>query len=154
MRIRTKTYRTWESMKRRCHSPKSDKFQWYGARGIEVCASWRESFTSFLADMGECPEGMTLDRINNDGNYEPSNCRWATRLSQANNMRSNLAIVVHGETMTVSEASRRFGIRAFTIYRRLDRGWSHERAATEAPLKEWRRGYFRAKRLEKQMEAA
>lgn len=83
----TATYNTWRAMRDRCHLPKSTQYRWYGARGIVVCERWRNSYEAFLADMGERPEGRTIDRINPDGNYEPANCRWATRLEQSRNQR-------------------------------------------------------------------
>jgi hypothetical protein len=84
-RSRTQTYSTWKSMNARCHAPSASRFEYYGAKGISVCDRWRYSFESFLEDMGERPEEMTLDRIDPDGNYAPGNCRWATRSTQSIN---------------------------------------------------------------------
>jgi hypothetical protein len=76
-------------MRYRCSSPKSPSYKWYGAKGVKVCDRWLNSFENFLADMGEVPDGMTIDRINHDGDYEPSNCRWATPHQQNYNRQLN-----------------------------------------------------------------
>jgi hypothetical protein len=84
-------YYTWKRMKGRCYRPNDSDYRWYGARGIEVCERWRNSFAAFYADMGERPSPQhSIDRINNDGHYEPANCRWATAGEQNRNKRGPL----------------------------------------------------------------
>jgi hypothetical protein len=85
---KTRAYHSWDAMIQRCTNPKTKAFKDYGGRGITICERWQHSFKNFLADMGEPPVGQTLDRFpDNDGNYEPTNCRWATRKQQNNNQR-------------------------------------------------------------------
>lgn len=84
---RDRTYTTWIAMLSRCYNEEKEQWPYYGGRGIKVCKRWRHSFVNFLADMGERPEGRTLDRINNNGNYKKSNCRWATPSEQSFNQR-------------------------------------------------------------------
>lgn len=89
MANKTRTYKTWKEMRQRCLNPNNDKAKWYSAAGVTICDRWLESFENFLEDMGERPEQMTLDRINPYGNYEPTNCRWATQKQQMNNTRKH-----------------------------------------------------------------
>jgi hypothetical protein len=90
-RCHSKTYSSWSDAKKRCFRPQNKRYPEYGGRGITMCDAWRNSFEAFLADMGEMPDGTTLDRIDVNGNYEPGNCRWATKLQQARNTRANVA---------------------------------------------------------------
>lgn len=89
---RSATYITWLAMKDRCLNPNKDNFQYYGGRGVKITETWLNSFENFLADMGERPEGKTLDRINPEKNYEPQNCRWADAKTQGQNKRKNKGI--------------------------------------------------------------
>ena len=122
----TRAYRIWSLMRHRCTNENSPGWNDYGGRGIRVCDSWR-TFEGFFADMGHPPDGTTLDRIDNGGNYEPKNCRWATRHEQANNKRNNIVVTVEGEAMTLKQASRKFGFNYKTAHQRLARGWSLDR---------------------------
>lgn len=117
-------YNAWKSMVQRCHSPTSDKYRWYGARGISVCDRWRfgdgslTGYECFVADTGERPAGMSLDRINNDGNYEPGNCRWATAKQQANNKRRRISVTINGETKSLVEWAEFSGVPIGRIWSR------------------------------------
>ena len=121
---RTRTYRAWESMKRRILAPACTDFPRYGGRGIRICERWMTSYENFLADMGECPPELMLDRIDNDGHYEPANCRWADRTVQNGNRRSNSTVQLDGITMIAAEAARKLGIPqldAIRLQARIDR---------------------------------
>lgn len=125
------TYMTWAGMKARCTNPNNTKYKDYGGRGITVCDRWLNSFENFLEDMGECPEGLSLDRQNNNGNYEPENCRWATREEQLNNKRTNRFIEFDGRSQTLAQWSNELGVKRTTISERIDRRrWSIEKALT------------------------
>lgn len=127
----TKEYRAWNSMLRRCFDPRIRNFANYGGRGITVCQRWRDSFECFFEDMGTSPKGMSLDRINNLGNYEPGNCRWATRIQQQNNTRYNVLIEFSGKTKTQSQWAREFGIDHKRISARIHSGWDPIRAISQ-----------------------
>lgn len=123
----TPTYRSWGGMKDRCLQRAHASFSYYGGRGITVCSRWMK-FTNFLKDMGERPSGTTLDRIDTNGNYEPSNCRWATRHQQDNNRRSNVIVEYRGERMTLTEACEKSGLTFNTAWNRLRHyGWSSDK---------------------------
>lgn len=126
----TPTHKAWLSMRQRCLCPTHPYYSYYGGRGITICKEWLGSFSAFLSDMGERPEGLTLDRIDNDGNYEPGNCRWATRAEQNRNMRRTRLLTLNGETMCIAEWSRRTGISRCAIHGRLRAGLSVEDALT------------------------
>ncbi len=127
------TYRTWCDMHKRCTNPRSKNYSDYGGRGIRVCPRWHD-FTLFLADMGERPAGRSLDRHpDRDGNYEKSNCRWATGTEQARNTRANHRITFNGETRCLAEWAEVLGIKRTILKDRLRAGWSVERALTTPP---------------------
>lgn len=128
----TRIYRIWSGMKDRCCNPNSKYWKNYGGRGISVCDDWKTSFESFYEwsmDNGYTQE-LTLDRVNNDGNYEPSNCRWATMKEQSNNKRTNHYLTYKGETHTIQEWGELLGINPRIIHQRIYYNWEIERALT------------------------
>lgn len=120
---RRRARRSWEQMRARCYSPSNHKYGVYGARGITVCEAWRDSFEAFYRDMGDRPEGTTLGRIDNDGNYEPNNCRWETAADQAANRSDTVWIEVDGKREKLVDAARRAGLPRAVVYGRLKMGW-------------------------------
>ena len=115
---RTPTWYSWDSMIARCTRESHPAFAAYGGRGIKVCNRWRESFEDFLADMGERPEGMTLDRKDGNKGYEPENCRWATATTQSNNRGDfNVTVVRDGKEITVRELAKDEGVSLSHAYR-------------------------------------
>lgn len=117
---KTSEYKIWASMRQRCNDPGCIPYPSYGGRGISVCERWG-SFQSFLEDMGRRPHGMSIERIDNNGNYEPGNCRWATMKEQANNRRSSISLTVNGETHLLQEWEKITGIKYSTLWHRLKR---------------------------------
>lgn len=133
-RRRTSIYRAWESMLYRCTNPNSPAFKNYGGRGISVCSRWRDSFEAFFEDMGPKPSKKhSLDRIDNDGPYEPGNCRWSTRITQMRNTRKSHKIAIDKETRTLAEWAERFGLKWHTVAHRLAAGWPPRHAVSEPP---------------------
>ena len=123
---RTPIYRTWQGMKKRCFDSNCKCYERYGGRGITVCDEWRDDFQTFfdhvskLAHFGE--GGYTFDRINNDGNYEPGNVRWADKRTQCRNRRSNILVEYQGQQMTLTEAAELSGIAYSCLHERIKRG--------------------------------
>lgn len=129
----SRTYRSWRNMIQRCENQTVPEFQRYGSKGIAVCAQWH-SFESFLADMGECPPGLTIERVENDDGYHPGNCCWAPYKVQNRNQSSNLVLTVHGFTGCLAELCERFNVPYRRMYMRLRRGWSAEDAFAGSEL--------------------
>lgn len=125
------TYTSWQHMKRRCCNPTHNAYCRYGGRGIKICERWLNSFENFLEDMGERPSRRhSIDRINNDGDYCPENCRWATYKQQLRNTHRKVVLTVNGRTLCVAEWAEKTGLPYMTIYQRMLRGWDAERILT------------------------
>lgn len=126
-------YKSWAHMKERCLNSNNQNYKYYGGRGIKVCKKWL-TFNGFREDMERSyKRGLCIERIDNNGDYEPSNCRWANRVEQNNNKRNNRLITCHGETMTVAQWARKTGIAYKTIINRIYCGWDPRLAVTALP---------------------
>lgn len=131
----TQLYRTWVDMRRRCRDSKHPTYANYGGRGIKVCDEWQsfEVFEQWALSHGYT-DTLTIDRIDVNGNYEPSNCRWATIQEQSNNKRNNRYVDVFGEHLTITEATRKYGngLKVDTVIHRIDKyGYTPEKALTD-----------------------
>lgn len=124
----SKTYESWANMKQRCLNPNNHKYKNYGLRGITICDEWVNSFDNFLKDMGEKPNGLTLERIDVNKGYFKENCCWANATAQANNKTSNRIIEFNNKSMTTAQWAEYLGISFTTLRMRLHRNWSIERA--------------------------
>ena len=124
-------YKTWLNMRKRCRNKNDISYSRYGGRGITVCKEWDVSFEAFLADMGEKPEGKTLDRIDNNDGYRKENCRWSTWVEQCLNRRSNKLITAFGKTQHLIFWAKESGLKCGTIAKRLRLGWTSERAVSQ-----------------------
>lgn len=123
--------RCWNAMMQRCYNEKHPKFHRYGKRGIAVCDRWH-IFANFFDDMGFRPSiSHSIDRINNDGQYSPDNCKWSTMKEQSRNKEQTVMLTFNGETLCITDWAKRIGMRKNTLIHRISRGWSVERALTE-----------------------
>jgi len=124
----------WQAMKQRCHNPNNRQYKNYGGRGIYVCDRWKESFENFYSDMGPKPQGLTLDRIDNNGPYTPENCHWTTPKEQARNLRKNRIVTYKGRTLPLVTLCDELNLKHKPIYKRIfERGWDVKKAI-EQPL--------------------
>lgn len=132
----TRIYNIWRSMNQRCSNPNTINYHRYGGRGIKVCDEWKNDFLAFAdwALANGYADNLTIDRKDVNGNYEPSNCRWSTTKEQQNNKRSNRIVEWNGASHTLGEWSEITGIRLATIWARLQKGWTPERALTTIPV--------------------
>ena len=133
---RSRLYVVWCHMIERCNNPHFQSFANYGGRGIQVCEEWRNSFVAFRewALANGYDNMLTLDRIDNDGNYEPSDCKWSTNKEQSNNRRTNRRLTYRGETKTMTQWAETIGVSPATFKRRIYKGWSVSKAI-ETPVR-------------------
>lgn len=131
----SRLYTIWAHMKSRCLDPDGDCYQHYGGRGISICDEWKDSFAAFSkwARANGYADNLSIDRIDCNGNYEPSNCRWVTQQEQLRNTRRTKLITFGGETLCMKDMARKYGVDPVTLRLRLLRGWSIEDALTKKP---------------------
>jgi hypothetical protein len=135
---RTKIYAVWKAMMQRCYLKTHCNYAKYGARGVMVCKRWH-SFENFYADMGDAPfKGASIDRIDNNGNYAPQNCRWATHAQQAANTSRVRMLEFRGDVLPLAAMAKKYGQPPLRVWQRLERGWELEAALT-TPAREWKR---------------
>lgn len=129
---RTRLYDIWIAIKQRCYNPKNDRYKSYGGRGITVCDEWLNDFQAFYdwAMTNGYKDDLTIDRIDVNGNYEPSNCRWITNLQQQQNKRNSFIVEYKGRKITISQLARENNIKPNVLYGRIKNGWSIEKAVT------------------------
>ena len=128
---RSRTYQAWSSMRKRCSNPNSAYYHCYGGRGIKVCERWQK-FENFLEDMGECPDDMSIERINVNADYCPENCKWATNFEQSRNTRRNVRVIYQGREMAAVDFARALGRRPSTVYYWFREGFTTEQIIEKA----------------------
>jgi len=127
----TRIHKIWCGIKQRCRNPNDPSYKWYGARGIDVCERWHDSFDAFFEDMGdEYADDLQIDRIDPDGDYERSNCRWVSCKENQRNRRNNRIVNWGGKDITLTEAGEVSGIGEASLRYRLSAGWTLEQAMT------------------------
>lgn len=128
--MKKRLYSIWHNMKSRCYNPRTEHFKYYGGKGITICREWQNDFQAFYdwAMSNGYKEGLTIDRIDINGNYEPSNCRWADMYTQNNHTSKNHYITHKGKTKTAAEWAKQYGIQRCVFNNRIRRGWDFERA--------------------------
>jgi len=127
----TPIYNVWSSMKERCRNKNCKEYVHYGGRGIKICDEWMDFNNFYNGMIGTYKKGLSLDRINVNGNYEPSNCRWVTQLRQCNNKRNNLYLTIDGVTATLADICRSYNVGYQKVWKRLKRGWPIEEAVLD-----------------------
>ena len=134
-------YSVWSNMRQRCENPRNSSYKSYGGRGISVCIEWLDfrKFEDWALDSGYDPR-LTIDRINNDGDYTPENCRWATKKEQCNNQRKTVMVTIGGETRSARSFAEENGISPDLALDRIKRGWDPVDAVTRPPIKQAKRG--------------
>lgn len=132
---RSPEYRSWEAMRSRCYRKKDKSYPKYGGRGIRVYANWRVSFEAFLSHIGPRPPGTTLERIDNNGHYEPGNVRWATHMEQNRNQSINVFLEMDGRRMIARDWAKELGLARSAIEERLKAGWDYRAALTTPKLR-------------------
>lgn len=129
-------YWVWSGMKGRCYNPEAKAFGDYGGRGIKVCDRWKDSFQAFADDMGKRPDGCTLDRIDNDGDYTPENCRWANRKTQQRNRRCTVYVTIGGTRYLAIELAESAGVPFQTIVARAKRGMTYDQVTSKGQFRD------------------
>lgn len=136
-------YDTWSQMKARCENPNHAWYYRYGGRGITVCEEWSKSFVNFYQAMGDKPDGLSLDRIDNNGNYEPGNCRWSSQKEQIRNREISKYIEFNGVSKPLAQWAEEYGIKRKKLAYRLKQGWDIKDALTKPHSGRW--GEIKAK---------